>query len=265
MQTAKKIKIGIAGIAALGLAAIVMAVLFMAGSMGGTRNDEADMPREYEYGTATASNGMELHYLRTRPSNVEPLTVRNNVSAAPYYGINGGFFYEDALLSVAVVNDEPVHGESGHYGSGGSNAKYARGTLVWDGAVDRLSVQIVRQAREIEVTDRTNFWAQGGISMSLGRDEDWQRQATEEAAPLLDQASLRSAAVYDAEGNLYLVVSATRGTLAAFREAIVERIGEGNLADGIFLDGDGSSQLRSREKKLAGDGRLVVQMLRLIR
>ncbi|OXS59185.1 hypothetical protein B1A99_11150 [Cohnella sp. CIP 111063] len=266
MQNATKIKIGIAGIAGLGLAAIVMAIVFAAGGMGGARDsDEPDMPQQYEYGTETASNGMELHYLRTRPSNVELLTVRNNVSAAPYYGINGGFFYEDALLSVAVVNDEPVHGESGHYGSGGSNAKYARGTLVWDGAVDRLSVQIVRQAQEIEVAERTNFWAQGGISMSLGRDEDWRRQAAEEAAPLLDQASLRSAAVYDAEGNLYLVVSATRGTLAAFREAIVERIGVGNLVDGIFLDGDGSSQLRSREKKLAGDGRLVVQMLRLIR
>lgn len=222
------------------------------------------MPRSYEYGTAMASNGMELHYLRTRPSNVEPLTVRNNVAAAPYYGINGGFFYEDALLSVSVVNDAPVQGEPGQYGSGGSNAKYARGTLVWDGALDRLSVQVVRQAKEIEVTDRSRFWAQGGISMSLTRDEDWAVQAAEEASPLPDRNSLRSAAVYDTEGNLYLVVSATKGPLAVFRAAIVERIGAGKLADGIFLDGDGSSQLRSREKKLAGDGRPVVQMLRLI-
>ncbi|MFB9276527.1 hypothetical protein [Cohnella cellulosilytica] len=265
MNHATKIKIGIAGIAALGLAVIVMAVALVAEGLGNMREaDEADMPRAYEYGTAVAANGMELHYLQTRPSNVEPLSVRNNVSAAAYYGINGGFFYEDALLSVSVINDAPVHGEPGQYGAGDSNAKYARGTLVWDGVLDRLSVQVVRQAQEIEVTDRSRFWAQGGISMSLPLGEEWALQATEEAAPLPDQNSLRSAAVYDTEGNLYLVVSATKGPLAAFRTAIVEQIGAGKLVDGIFLDGDGSSQLHSREKKLSGDGRPVVQMLRLI-
>ncbi len=265
MNSTVKIKIGIASIAALGLAAVIAAIAFLVGAVGGTRDsDEENMPRAYEYGTATATNGMELHFLRTRPSNIEPLVIRNNVSAVPHYGVNGGFFYEDALLSVAVLNDEPVHGETGRYGSGGANVKYARGTLVWDGALDRLSVQVVRQAKEIEVSDRARFWAQGGISMSLVRSEDWERQTAEEAAPLPDQTSLRSGAVYDKEGNLYLVVSSTKGTLAAFREAILERIGEGKLVDGIFLDGDGSSQLRSREKKLAGDGRLVVQMLRLI-
>jgi hypothetical protein len=70
--------------------------------------------------------------------------------------------------------------------------------------------------------------------------------------------------VYDFEGNVYLIVSSTNGSLASFREAIVERIGMNGLQDGIFLDGDGSSQLRSRQKDLQGDGRLVVEMLRLL-
>jgi len=101
--------------------------------------------------------------------------------------------------------------------------------------------------------------------MGLGRDDSWAAQAAAENAPFPDDDRLRSGAVYDGEGWLYLVVSSTRGTLAEFREAIVERVGQGKLAGGIFLDGDGSSQLRSREAKLSGDGRPVAQMLRLIR
>ncbi|QMV44963.1 hypothetical protein FPL14_09880 [Cohnella cholangitidis] len=223
------------------------------------------MPHDYIYGTSVASNGMELHYLRTRPSNIGLEPVHNNVTAAPFYGINGGFFYQDALLSIAVVNDVPVNDTHGSYGVGAKNAKYARGTLVWDGSLDKLSVQVASQASELSVTDRSRFWAQGGISMSLGNDEGWMEQIAAEAAPLPDDYCLRSAAVYDDEGNLYLVVSSTKGTLAAFREAIAERVGDGKLVNGIFLDGDGSSQLRSREAKLSGDGRPVVQMLSLLK
>jgi hypothetical protein len=258
-------RLGIAGIAAAALLVLILGIVFLARGFGGGSDAEADMPRDYAYGTVVAGNGMELHYLRAHPSNIGLAIVRNNVAAAPYYGINGGFFYQAALLSIAVVNDVPVNGQPGQYGSGAANAKYARGTLVWDGALERFSVQLVRRATEIEVTDRSRFWAQGGISMSLDRDETWAEQAAAEAAPLADQDCLRSAAVYDGEGNLYLVVSATKGTLAAFREAIVGNIGDGKLVNGIFLDGDGSSQLRSREAKLSGDGRQVVQMITLLK
>jgi len=255
----------IAAVAAATLTCVVAGAIFWAKGGGGASGGEANMPREYVYETATAENGMELHVLRALPSNVTLEPVRNNVAAAPFYGINGGFFYEKALLSMAVVNDVPVNGPAGHYGSGSVNAKYARGTLVWDGALNKLSVQVARQAAELEVTDRAHYWAQGGISMSLGRDASWAEQAAKENAPFPDDDRLRSAAVFDEDGDLFLVVSATKGTLAEFREAIVERVGEGRLANGIFLDGDGSSQLRSREATLSGDGRPVVQMMRLIR
>ncbi|MBB6729945.1 hypothetical protein [Cohnella zeiphila] len=255
---------------ALAAAFLVFALVFWAwawASGGGDRRteDEANMPRDYEYGTATAPGGMVLHFLRTRPGNVLPEEIGSNVVVSPYYGINGGFFYESSLLSLAVVNDRPVGGEPGAYGSGGENVKYARGTLVWDGATDRLGVQVVRQASELQVTDRGRYWAQGGISMSLGRDDVWAEQAALENAPYPDEDRLRSAAVYDRDGNLYLVVSSSKGTLAAFREAILACIGNGGLADGIFLDGDGSSQLRSRERRLSGDNRPVLQMLRIVR
>ncbi|TVY03284.1 hypothetical protein [Cohnella terricola] len=265
METATKAKIGIAGISVVGLGAIILSVVFILRGIWGTpSDDETNMPRDYKYDSVAASNGMELHYLLTQPSNIELESVSNNLVAAPFYGINGGFFYDDALLSIAVMNDVPVHKEIDQFGSGAANVKYARGTLVWDGELNRFSVQVVRRASEIEVSDRARYWAQGGISMSLDRSESWTEQAAAEAAPLPDQASLRSAAVYDEEGNLYLIVSTTKGTLAAFREAIVEKIGDGRLVNGIFLDGDGSSQLRCREVKLRGDGRPVVQMISLL-
>ncbi|MCD9021719.1 phosphodiester glycosidase family protein [Cohnella silvisoli] len=264
MEKQTLFKLKTVGILLPALAAIFV-TLFIFSNNNERQDDELNMPRDYVYGTAVAANGMELHYLRTRPSNVALESIHNNVTAAPYYGINGGFFYQDALLSIAVVNDLSVNEAESQYGTGETNAKYARGTLVWDGNLDRLSVQVVSRASELSVTDRTRFWAQGGISMSLDRNDHWLEQAAFENAPLPDDYCLRSAAVYDLDGSLYLIVSTTKGSLASFREAILEQIGDGKLINGIFLDGDGSSQLRSREAKLIGDGRPVVQMLRLLK
>ncbi|QHT62962.1 phosphodiester glycosidase family protein [Paenibacillus lycopersici] len=251
----------------LALVFVLGAVLFLLVRPFGSsqpKDEELDMPHDYVYGQAEAANGMKLHYMITRPDNVRPVSIHANVAAGPFYGVNGGFFYQDALLSIAEADGLPVNAAPGVYGSGELNAKYARGTLVWDGAANRLSVQTVSRSAELRVTDRAHYWAQGGISMSLGRDDAWRGQAEAEQAPNIDDARLRTAAVYDAEGKLYLVVSTTKGTLAEFRAAIIERIGAGKLAGGVFLDGDGSSQLRSREVRLVGDGRPVVQMLRLL-
>ncbi|MDQ0116716.1 hypothetical protein [Paenibacillus harenae] len=220
---------------------------------------------QYAYAVADAANGMKLHYLATKPSNVRPEMIHNNVTLTEYTGINGGFFYGEQMLNIAVVDSLPVGRSQGKYGDGSENVRYARGTLVWDGALDKLNVQIVSKASELKVKDNTRFWAQGGISMSIGDDAGWEQRAIAENVPFPDEDRLRSAVVYDAQGMLYLIVSETKGTLAAFREAIIEKVGGGKLAGGIFLDGDGSSQLRSSEAKLAGDNRPVVQMLRVLK
>ncbi|MDQ6421606.1 hypothetical protein RB620_19450 [Paenibacillus sp. LHD-117] len=224
-----------------------------------------DNVREYGYATAEAANGMRLHVLKTKPSNVSLEVISGNVTLADKVGVNGGFFYGKALVSMAVVNGKPVNGTESDYGSGWENMKYARGTLVWDGEADSLSVQVVRRATELKVKDATRFWAQGGISMSLGDDAKWQAQSAAEQAPFPSDNRLRSGAVYDKDGYLYLVVSETSGTLAAFRDAIKEELGEHELVDGIFLDGDGSSQLLSKEMMLPGDNRPVVQMIRIMK
>ncbi|SFE18477.1 hypothetical protein SAMN04487969_101525 [Paenibacillus algorifonticola] len=258
----------IAGIMLAFLAFCALLLYGMIQSMqhkGGAASDGTQQPVNYSYAAVESTNGFMLHVLKTRPANVKPQLVQNNVALTPYYGINGGFFYEKSLLSIAVVNSLAVNEEQGEYGSGSENAKYARGTLVWDGVKDQLSVQIASNASELKVQDHTRFWAQGGISMSIGNDAGWLAQAEKEHAPFPDDDRLRSAAVYDQMGNIYLVVSSTKGSLAAFREAIIEKIGDNKLAGGLFLDGDGSSQLRSAEATLQGDSRSVVQMMRIMK
>ncbi|MFF2482538.1 hypothetical protein [Paenibacillus sp. NPDC058071] len=263
----KKIAATIAILAGI-IAVSAILLFFMIQSLqhkSGQGRTASNYPSQYAYEQKTAKNGMQLHILRTKPSNVTLAAVRNNVTLTDSYGINGGFFYNEALVSIAVVNGYPVGGAIGEYGSGGENIKYARGTLVWDGAKDRLSVQVASQSSELKVADRSRFWAQGGISMSLGDEDGWEEQASTENAPFPNDERLRSAAVYDESGMLYLVVSVTNGTLAAFRDAIVEEVGEGQLVDGVFLDGDGSSQLNSAEAKLTGDNRPVVQMIKIVK
>lgn len=214
----------------------------------------------YTYAREEA-DGVVMHALITEPSKVTLEAVRGNVAGSPYYGVNGGFFYNGMLLSMAVINDQPVGGKPETYGSGYSNVKLARGTLVWDGAANKLSVQVVSNGDDVKVTDRTHFWAQGGISMRPSDDTSWRQQADAEQAPFPDDDRLRTAAVYDKDGKLYLIVSQTKTTLAKFRQAILSAYGE--MEDGIFLDGDGSSQLRAFEATLPGDGRRVEQMIRL--
>ncbi len=220
---------------------------------------------EYTYSNAKAANGFELHVLKSAPSNITLELVRQNVTLTDYYGINGGFFSDQSLISMAIVNGSPIGGTEGQYGAGNENIKYPRGTLVWDGAAHKLSVQIVSKASELKVADRNRFWAQGGISMSIGNDANWQSYALQQNAPYPDDQRLRSAIVYDQAGSVYLVVSSTKGTLADFRSAILETVGDGRLADGIFLDGDGSSQMQAAAIGLPGDNRPVVQMIRLVR
>ncbi|MGF7033553.1 hypothetical protein J2T17_004501 [Paenibacillus mucilaginosus] len=221
--------------------------------------------RHYTYSTYKSAGGVKLHAMRTSPDNIELKHIRSNVTNTEEFGINGGFFWNGDLLSIAVMNDKPIRGVPHEYGSGWTNIDYPKGTLVWDEAAGAFSVQVVEGANQLQVTDRGRYWAQGGVSMALGAGAKWTEQARKEDMPAFGEARLRSGAVYDKQNNLWLLVSGEPCTVPEFRSAVLEVIAPGQLVDGIFLDGDGSSQMRNSQAALKGDSREVYQMLALRR
>lgn len=218
------------------------------------------LPKRYEYLEVKQPQQPELYMLTASPEDIRLRADRLPLRQIPAYGINGGFFYGNDLLSIAVMNDKPVNGERGAYGSGWFNAKYARGTLVWDGADRKFSVQVVSSADELQVADRGHYWAQGGVSLSLSNESAWQKLSTEQNLPFADELRMRSALVYNDEGKLWLIVSPTLVTAADFRASLLKSV-PGSGREGIFLDGDGSSQMNAEERVLTGDQRMVVQMI----
>ncbi|WP_246369692.1 hypothetical protein [Saccharibacillus deserti] len=218
------------------------------------------LPKRYTYAEAEAPGLPKLHLMAVSPDDIVLRADKLPLKQIPAYGINGGFFYEESLLSLAVTDDKPANGERGAYGSGWFNAKYARGTLVWDGAKHKFSVQVVSSADELEVTDRGNYFAQGGISLNLADEDVWEDRSAREYLPFAGDKRMRSALVYNDAGQLWLVVTPELSTAADFRAALLAGVpGEGR--EGIFLDGDGSSQMNADEVLLPGDGRMVVQMI----
>jgi hypothetical protein len=219
----------------------------------------------FEYVKAKGSSGIELHFIRTTPQNIRLKAITGNVTELGNYGINGGFFWQGNLLSIAVINDLPVKGNPGDYGSGWFNTGRKRGTLVWDEMAQSLSIQVVEAADDLKVTDRAHYWAQGGISMGLSSEADWTEQAVLEKLPAINEKKMRSGIVYDKHNNVYLVVSPTPCTGQEFRNTVKELVGRGQLVDGLFLDGDGSSQLKITGADLPGDHREIYQMISLLK
>lgn len=217
----------------------------------------------YVYKDLSADNGVQISAIVTNPENIGLKAIQTNVTQTKENGINGGFFWEGYLLSIAVVNDQPVRGVPGEYGSGWYNTDRPRGTLVWDQRLRRFSVQVVDRSEDLRVSDRKLYWAQGGVSMNLKDDVNWQEQALAEEFPAMDEKRLRTGMVYDTDGQVWLLVTATPCTGPEFRDAVRQTAAPGKLVDGIFLDGDGSSQLQLKKRKMAGDQRAVYQMITL--
>jgi hypothetical protein len=265
MQT---IRIYLRSLGSIDISAAAIALLFLLGVLSFC-HDIAAKPQHYRFAKLKASNGVELYTIRTTPDNIRLQAIDTNVTQTRSYGINGGFFWEGALLSIAVINDMPLKGKPGDYGSGwyntGVQTDLKRGTLVWDEAAQRFSVQVVTHAGELAVTDRHRYWAQGGVSMGLQDETGWEREMIAEEMPSYDEGHMRSGVVFDAQQNVYLIVTPTSCSAEEFRAAIKEQLKDRRLVDGVFLDGDGSSQLQCRSVRLPGDRRQVYQMLALIR
>lgn len=253
------------GVPPLALAAIMIVSCMLTVWFFDSRDyDWRGQPRPYTYMKLTASNNVVLHTVKTTPRNIALKAINTNVTKTKDYGINGGFFYNGDLLSLAVINNKPVKGKPGDYGTGWYNTDRPRGTLVWDDAAELFTVQIVEESDQVRVVDRSRFWAQGGVSMGLLNEAGWEKQATAEEMPAQDEERLRSGMVYDTDKNVWLVVTSTPCTVKEFRNAVKEMIAKDKLIDGIFLDGDGSSQLKVGRHELPGDKRPVYQMITLV-
>lgn len=220
------------------------------------------IPEGTKYFQIAADNGVVLHVLQTQPSNISLYSINNNVVRSGKEGINGGFFWENQLLSIGVMDGIPVNGSPKEYGSGWFNVKYVRGTIVYDRVTGMVDVQRASSVDDLHVTDVVAFWAQGGVSMNLKDESRWYNIAVkEERLPFPDDERLRSAMAYDNSGEIYLVVTSTKCTAEQFRTAIKRNVAVENLNEAIFLDGDGSSQLLAGNVKLEGDARTVLQMI----
>ncbi|ANC73347.1 hypothetical protein A2G07_15980 (plasmid) [Deinococcus radiodurans R1 = ATCC 13939 = DSM 20539] len=212
--------------------------------------------------------------MKTTASNIVLRRINSNVTASGHYGINGGFYIlgepieSQPLLSLTVNNDVPVGSliyQDTSYGSGWANVGYARGTVFHDTVSRTIGVRVVSNASQISVTNRSNYWAQGGVSMSLQNDANWRDIAvTQQNLPNPDGVIQRAGLVYNEAGYVYLVMTASGqlgATAGQFRQAIKQTLG---ALDGIFLDSSGSAQMLCAEFRNAGDGRKVKTMVGII-
>ncbi|OWZ82687.1 hypothetical protein [Natranaerobius trueperi] len=207
-------------------------------------------------GFVPSSYGITMFYILTSGSNVEPDDIGvQTLHGASKYGINGAHFESDyTLTDIAVVDDVEVR--NGGNTNPNNVPAGGRGTLVWDGTTGNYSIQVVEDKDELIVSNRSNYWAQGGVSMSLNDDTNWENQAEAENLPHMNFSRNRSGLIFDAAGGLWLIATenARPGT---FRDAIKELLDDngvlqiaGRHANGIFLDGGGSTQIRCSTMEL---------------
>ena len=223
----------------------------------------------YTYKKQKAANGTVLHVISTDPSNIQfkLLNEKSTLAESGYYGINGGYFTfgkKDETLHIAVMNDKTVTGKgqwvpnSGGY-NGISTGKKGGGTIVWDGKTDTLSLQDVHGMGDIKVSNRNNYWAQGGVSMSLNDDKNWKKIANDEGIAGMTQKKERTAMLFTGGSKIYLIVTNDQITASDFRDAIKDKYGSG--AKAIFLDGSYSSQLNCKEETIEGKKKRNLQQI----
>ena len=226
----------------------------------------------YVYGQGTY-NGVGLHWIKTFPDNIELkwLSPGKQLKSINEYGSNGGFFGDNGMFSIAINDSVAVRGTTGNYSGEVNGPKditengiwdpvpINRGTLVWDRMTATFSVQKKKKKSELEVAS-DYYWAQGGLSMNPSHDKDsaWSNTGSILQDEYVDgvggvnETRARVGLVYDDQGYVWIVMTQSYNcTMGNFRAAIQTMLngtnGNGNVVNGIFLDGGGSSQMRCAE------------------
>ncbi|NEW07375.1 hypothetical protein GK047_15330 [Paenibacillus sp. SYP-B3998] len=225
----------------------------------------------YNFFTTTV-NGVRLAVIKTSPNNIQLTYLGGQtVPGSGKIGINGGFFQDGTshpdVYSIAVNNGTPVRGEAiDYYGSGGKQDT-SRGTFAWDKTTQDYVL------RSVTVGDRSNlwlaandqYWAQGGISMSLKNDSQWLNIARQEGVPYNgDGQWYRSALLYSDSKYIFLVRSMDEVYLADFRTAC--KGVDSGIIDGIFLDGATASQMNvpGQPDGITGHTRPIAAMIEVV-
>lgn len=219
-------------------------------------------PKSYSYTTYTYKSVL-LNIIKTNPANIKLKSLNgSSLSSANVTGINGGWissYSYDGTLNIAVNNGIPVIGKAWSSNSGWYNSVTgkASGTIIWDGGNNRFSYQRVSNASDITGVDKNhNWWAQGGISLSLG-NINWMEVYKKEFLNTKDtniqyfsgDAHPHTALVYSGT-SIYLIESDSISDLSNFRYAIQayfkmsDSKNESSTTKGILLDSNPSSEMK---------------------
>lgn len=165
---------------------------------------------------------------------------------------------DNSQYTFLMINGNIISGTASASG-GSANAVYTRGTLIWDNAAKKFHCKVLQTKAQIEnyITTKTNYWAQGGVSLALGKTTSaWKTMIVANGENIpggLTGSTYRAGLVYNSSNNIWLVVSDGMCTIEAFRAAIIEKVGSGTLVDGISLDGSTCTQMVCSEKSVLGD------------
>ena len=231
-------------------------------------------------------------YIYDTPSTnikLRTLDQQQNLINSPYYGINGGWFnlgeegeLGRALLNVTYCDGQPVG--SATYGKpprDGTAQTVGDAVIFCYGYNAQLSEEKVNDrdgesARDIEGITHASSWAQGGIALSLGKQNWYNRRDVDPNRV----ANGWSAMVADCTtSTVYLIAVRDPGnkntiTQQNIRDAITEYFGiaEGSTVNsrykGILLDGGDSTQMKFRnnygnDTKLSGPYRALCGIITL--
>ncbi|WP_019909399.1 hypothetical protein [Paenibacillus sp. HW567] len=203
---------------------------------------------------AVNGKSIVLHVISAPAKNITLVTINSKVpDQNNYYGINGSFYIlppdNGDLLSISVVNDYPLKPSlsyGGRYNVGKNSISMDKGTIVYDGADDIVTHQIVDDYNDIAVVKRRNYWAQGGVSMSLNNNANWKAIMQAQELPAQDYETTRTALAYTngATPYVYGIVTTTNCLPGDFRSAIKAAY---SYDEAIFLDSGPSSQMRAKD------------------
>lgn len=218
------------------------------------------------------SNGIYLHIISTTAQDIELVNLQyGKLRTSEYYGMNGGWYNPIGstrqVISLAFSNGHNV----GPASIDGDQNYVGSGVMYWSGSTLKVVSGVTSPSGLPIYANGT--WAQGGYSMHLGNTNWAELTLAEPAAAnvFYDSRAGKSAMVaHMSQKRVYLVITQNAATWETFRTAIQNYMGISDMGandsttlQGIFLDGSGSSQMKSKSNGYieSSDNRALCQIV----